>query len=69
MNVFTDALDDGDGSDPDTATFPGFTEYANLVSGSGTSNGLPAELIAEGSTLTRYLGNIWERRTRFVIAQ
>jgi hypothetical protein len=34
-----------------------------------TSNGLPPEIIAESSTMRRWFGNIWERRTRFVLLQ
>ena len=51
------------------ATIPSATEYLNFASGSSTSNGQPAEMVAESSTFTRWMGNIWERRTRFVIAQ
>jgi hypothetical protein len=70
QNIFVDSLDDGDeGSDIDTITVPTFTGYTALISGASTSNGLAAEIIAEGSTMTRFMGNIWERRTRFVIAQ
>lgn len=63
------SVDDGPIDDPSLATYPDFTDYTGLVSGIDTSNGLAAEIIAEGSTMTRFMGNIWERRTRFVIAQ
>ena len=69
QNLYTNAIDDGDGTDPTTATLPNFTDYTNFVSGGYSSNGLPAEIIAEASTITRWRGNIFERRTRFVIAQ
>jgi hypothetical protein len=67
QNLFTEALDDGVGGDG--KTIPDFSDYVAALTGSGTSNGLAAEIIAEGSTMTRWMGNIWERRTRFVIAQ
>lgn len=57
-------LQDAAGSD--VASIPGFTPWVSWATGAGTSNGLPAEIIAEASTLKRYMGNIWERRTRFV---
>jgi hypothetical protein len=62
-------LTDGDPNDPTTATLPNATLYMEWVTGLGTGNGLPAELVAESSTFTRWMGNIWERRTRFVLAQ
>lgn len=62
-------VDDGPADDPKLGTYPNFTDYTGLVSGIDTSNGQAAEIIAEGSTMTRFMGNIWERRTRFVIAQ
>lgn len=43
-------------------TNPSATEYQTLV-----DNG--EELVAEDTQLTRYRGNIYERRTRFVVAQ
>jgi hypothetical protein len=49
-------------------TLPDLTTYQGFISGAGTSNGDTAELVAEGSTLTRWMGNIFERRTRFVSA-
>ncbi len=51
-----------------TPTLPTATQYIAYATGTGTSNGLPAEIVAEASTLTRWMGNIWERRTRFVAA-
>ena len=47
-------------------TLPTVDDYVNFANGVTTSNGLPAELVADTSTMTRYMGNIWERRTRFV---
>jgi len=72
--ISTDTLNNGDGVNPATATVPSLTAYKSIAAPDGdpslaTSNGLTAELVAESSTMTRYLGNIWERRTRFVIAQ
>ena len=76
QNIFTDYLSDGATTPPTPAdsatTVPSFTEYTNIIKPDGsafTSNGLRPELIAEASTMSRYLGNIWERRTRFIIAQ
>ena len=57
-----------DASGPTDATVPGFTEYVNWSLGTGTSHGLPAEIVAESSTIRRWMGNIFERRTRFVEA-
>ena len=62
-------LTDGDPTDPTTATVPQAAQYLGWCTGTNTSNGLPAEIVIESSTLTRYMGNIWERRTRFVKAQ
>lgn len=61
-------------TDPDPMSLEGGTEpsataYINSLTGNTTSNGLPAEIVAESSTMTRWMGNIWERRTRFVLAQ
>lgn len=69
---FTDDLRDGDGINPATATVPTLSAYQGVIKTDGTattSNGLAAEIIAESSALCRFMGNIWERRTRFVIAQ
>jgi hypothetical protein len=62
------ALSDGDPSDPTTATLPSATEYISWATGVGTSNNQPAEIIVEASTLTRWMGNIFERKTRFTQA-
>ena len=74
QNIYTDYLDDGPTPPILTTetTIPTFTQYVSIIKINGTastSNGLPAELIAEASTMSRYMGNIWERRTRFVVAQ
>jgi len=42
------------------------TQWTNFAVGIGTSNQKPAEIIAEASSMRRLIGNIWERRTRFV---
>lgn len=71
-NIYIDTLSDGDGVDPATATVPSLSAYKSIMQSTGTivtSNGLAAELVAESSAMCRYMGNIWERRTRFVIAQ
>ena len=64
----TDTLNDGAPSDPSSATLPTATLYLEWCTGLGTGNGQPAEIIVEPSTMTRYMGNIWERRTRFTVA-
>ena len=64
-----DILTDGDPTDPTTATLPSATDYLGYCTGLNTSNGQAAELVAESSTMTRWMGNIFERRTRFVLAQ
>ncbi len=69
QNLYVNSVDDGDGINADSATQPNFTDYTNFVSGGYSSNGLPAEIVVEASTITRWMGNIFERRTRFVIAQ
>lgn len=69
VGTTTDTLSDGDPSDPSTATLPTATDYLQWCTGLSTGNGQPAEIVAEPSTFTRFMGNIWERRTRFVLAQ
>lgn len=61
------ALSDGDGTNP--ASVPSSNDWINWIGGINTSNTLPPELIAESSCMRRWMGNIWERRTRFVLAQ
>lgn len=68
INAFQTAGDLNDGGSGTPATVPGFTQYTWLVDGTLTSNNLPGEIIAEGSTISPWMGNIWERRTRFVVA-
>jgi len=51
------------------ATAPSADDWINWLNGVGTSNGQPPELIAEPSTMQRYMGNIYVRRTRFVLVQ
>jgi len=67
--VFIGNTDIGTGGLTDNGTVPSATEYIQWATGQSTSNGQTAELIAESSTMTRWMGNIWERRTRFVLAQ
>lgn len=55
-------LSDGNGIDPSTATVPSYSQYLGFINDG-------AELIAEGSTMNRWMGNIFERRTRFILAQ
>ena len=45
------------------ASTPSYSDYLGFMGND------PAELIAESSTMNRWMGNIFERRTRFVIAQ
>lgn len=54
-----DELFDFDGTD---GTVPSESEYKVFI-GSG------AEIVVESSTLSQWMGNIYERRTRFVLAQ
>ena len=54
-----------DGNNP---TIPSATDYLNWAVGNNTSNGQPVEIVVEASTLTRWMGNIYERRTRFTQA-
>jgi len=66
----TTQLTDKNLANPDSqATLPTATDYLNWCTGQGTGNGQPAEIIVESSTMCRWMGNIWERRTRFVLAQ
>jgi hypothetical protein len=60
---------DADASNPLPST-PSLSNYESwMENGSGTSNGLPAEMVIEASTFSRYLGNIIARRTRFAIIE
>lgn len=71
-NNFTtpSVVDDGVAGPPVVnPSIPSLTDYLNLVNGVSTSNGLPGEIVAESSTMNRWMGNIFERRTRFVLAQ
>ena len=58
----------GTGS-PTADSLPDADSYIEWSQGVGTSNGLPAEICIESSTFTRWMGNIWERKTRFCLAQ
>jgi hypothetical protein len=69
IGIPTETLTDGDPSDPTSATVPQATEYLQWATGLSTNDGTPAEIVIESSTFTRWMGNIWERRTRFVQAQ
>ena len=49
---------------------PSLSEYESwMANGNGTSNGLPAEMVVEASTFSRYMGNIICRTTRFAEVQ
>lgn len=69
-NVFVDVIS-GTGIDINNDTVPNLPEYQSYYPDgqAATSNDDAAELIAEASTMTRWMGNIWERRTRYVTAQ
>lgn len=56
-------------TDGSPGSIPSAGDWLNYISASVTSNGQPPELIAESSTLRRWQGNIYERRTRFVQVQ
>lgn len=63
MAILSDATDD-------SGTVPTATEYMEWVLGDADpENGLPVEIAAEDSTFTQWLGNIWVRRTPYLIAQ
>ena len=65
---YTDSLN----NDPESPSIPDSTQYLDWAFGSlggSGANALPAEICAESSSFTRWMGNIWERRTRFVLAQ
>lgn len=53
------------------ATIPSLTDYLTWMAGTLTPQATVAvpELIAESSCMRRWMGNIWERRTRFVQLQ
>jgi hypothetical protein len=64
IDYVTDAI----GAAP--ASIPSLTQYESwMENGNGTSNGLPAEMVVEASTFSRWMGNIMERRTRFAEVQ
>jgi hypothetical protein len=75
INQFLDStppgpsLQDADATLGTAATVPSATDWTNWIQGIGTSNNSQPELIAESSTLSRYLGNIFMRRTRMVLLQ
>jgi hypothetical protein len=49
-----------------TDSVPSINNWYSWMAGSLTSNGVIPEIIAEPSTMRRWMGNIWERRTRYV---
>jgi hypothetical protein len=62
-----------DPNDPNTGSIPPTYQYLEWVQGNDsgdnfTSNGLPAEIVAETSVLVKWKGNIYMRKTRFVVA-
>lgn len=64
------ALTDADPTDPSSnPTNPSFSQYVAWLNGIGCTGGLAPEIIAEASTFTRWLGNIYCRSTRFVVVQ
>jgi hypothetical protein len=63
-----DFLQDADPSVPSPGTNPSSIQYQLWVDGTSTSNGLPAEIVAETSVLEKWMGNIYCRKTRFVVA-
>jgi hypothetical protein len=69
-NIFLDSdqiqLSDGSVLLGTPATTPSASQWLSWIDGTGTSNGQRAEVIAEASVPRRWMGNIWERRTRFV---
>jgi hypothetical protein len=69
LNQEVPVIYDADASNPLPST-PSLSNYESwMENGSGTSNGLPAEMVIEASTFSRYLGNIIARRTRFAIIE
>jgi len=50
-------------------TIPSLTEYIAFLDQSGSGGPSAAELVAEASCMRQYMGNIYERVTRFVQAQ
>lgn len=65
QNLFLDAnnvvLSDADPTSDTPATIPSYTDWLSFMS-------YPAEIVAQASTFDRWMGNIWVRRTRFVLA-
>ena len=63
-NEYTQSLQNVTVPNPSSndATEPSFVAYIGFVNGG-------AEIVAEASTLSRYMGNIFVLRTRFVLAQ
>lgn len=55
--------------DSDPGTLPSTQDWLGWLNGDGTSDGNIPELIAEASTMRRWMGNIYERRTRYVLIQ
>ncbi|HEX7652666.1 MAG TPA: hypothetical protein VF607_04110 [Verrucomicrobiae bacterium] len=55
------AISDGDGVDPTSATIPDLSTYLEWQ--------FASEIVAEASSFNKWMGNIYVRRTRFVLAQ
>lgn len=67
FNIPTQTLID---SEEDDETVPNATDYLAWVSGADDSdNHLPIEIAAENSSFDQWMGNIWVRRTPYIIAQ
>jgi hypothetical protein len=61
--VLVDTINDADVSSGTTATTPTLSQYLSFATPPS------AEIIVEGSTLRQWMGNIYERRTRYVLAE
>ncbi len=59
-----------DAAGSDLATVPSYSDYVEFAGLYGSSTGnAPAEIVIEASSMRRWAGNIYERRTRFVEAE
>ncbi len=53
---------------PPAPTTPSYTDYSTWANFNNAA-GIASEIVAEASSFTRWMGNIYVRRTRFVLAQ
>jgi len=67
-NSEVETLNDEDPVEEELATIPSTTEYLAFLSQTAFGGPDAAELIAETSCMRQWMGNIWERATRFVPA-